>query len=231
MFDRVDAVALRRDPAPRRGVARSAGSRPRPATSTTSVNAWEEGARRSSWTSAASPARSRARPVRARWASCSATCGSTPTCTATCSTSPPARRTETQLDDANTEFPTIDTRGQGTPDRLRLQRAHRRRRDASCSTGCCGYDRDDRAARPTTGSATGRFGSEAPFAPRDGSTGEDDGYLVCFVTDERDGRSEVEILDAADLAAGPVARVRLPQRVPLGFHATWVRADQFRTVR
>jgi len=58
--------------------------------------------------------------------------------------------------------------------------------------------------------------------------GGDDGYLVSFVTDERDGRSEVEILDASDIAAGPVARVRLPQRVPLGFHATWVRADQLR---
>ena len=74
----------------------------------------------------------------------------------------------------------------------------------------------------------GRFGSEAPFAPREGSRGDDDGYLVSFVTDERDGRSEVEILDASDIAAGPVARVLLPQRVPLGFHATWVRADQLR---
>jgi carotenoid cleavage dioxygenase-like enzyme len=76
----------------------------------------------------------------------------------------------------------------------------------------------------------GRFGSEAPFAPRDGSAHDPgsgaDGYLVSFVTDERVGRSEVEILDAADIAAGPVARVLLPQRVPVGFHATWVRAEQ-----
>ena len=74
-----------------------------------------------------------------------------------------------------------------------------------------------------------RWGSEAPFAPRDGSTGETDGYLVSFVTDEAENRTEVLILDAADITAGPVARVLLPQRVPSGFHACWVRADQLRT--
>lgn len=72
----------------------------------------------------------------------------------------------------------------------------------------------------------GRWGSEAPFAPRDGSIGEGDGYLVTFVTDEADGRSEVQIFDAAALADGPVGRVLLPARVPLGFHACWVRSDQ-----
>jgi carotenoid cleavage dioxygenase len=96
--------------------------------------------------------------------------------------------------------------------------------------GLLRYDQvtGERAAYPF---GPGRYGGEAPFAPREGSrdgVGGDDGYLVSFVTDERDGRSEVEILDASDIAAGPVARVRLPQRVPMGFHATWVRADQLR---
>ncbi len=137
--------------------------------------------------------------------------------------------TETQLDDVNTEFPTIDSRAQGTPDRYSYG-VHIGDHETVRFDGLWRRDR-------TTGQridhwfGPGRFGSEAPFAPRDGSTGSDDGYLVSFVTDERDGRSEVEILDAADLAAGPVARVRLPQRVPLGFHATWVRPDQFRTAR
>lgn len=137
--------------------------------------------------------------------------------------------TETQLDDVNAEFPTIDSRTQGTPDRNSYG-VHIGDHETVRFDGL--WRRD-----ATTGQRTdhwfgeGRFGSEAPFAPRDGSTGSDDGYLVSFVTDERDGRSEVEILDAADLAAGPVARVRLPQRVPLGFHATWVRPDQFRAVR
>ncbi|MGV9770940.1 carotenoid oxygenase family protein [Streptosporangium sp. NPDC003464] len=73
-----------------------------------------------------------------------------------------------------------------------------------------------------------RYGSEAPFTPREGSTAEDDGHLVSFVTDEREGTSEVQVLHAADLAAGPLARIVLPRRVPLGFHATWVRTDQLR---
>jgi carotenoid cleavage dioxygenase len=78
----------------------------------------------------------------------------------------------------------------------------------------------------------GRWGSEAPFAPREGASVDSaDGYLVTFVQDEREGRSELDIFDAADLAAGPVARVLLPQRVPLGFHATWVRADQLEDLR
>jgi carotenoid cleavage dioxygenase len=49
---------------------------------------------------------------------------------------------------------------------------------------------------------------------------------VSFVHDETERRSEVVVLDASDLGAGPVARVLLPARVPIGFHATWVRGDQ-----
>jgi carotenoid cleavage dioxygenase len=30
------------------------------------------------------------------------------------------------------------------------------------------------------------------------------------------------VLDATDVGGGPVASVALPQRVPYGFHATWV---------
>lgn len=135
--------------------------------------------------------------------------------------------TETQLDDATTEFPSIDTRMIGKPARYAYT-AHIADTETVLFDGLLRYDRVT-GERQEHRFGPGRYGSEAPFAPRDGGTGEDDGYLVSFVTDERDGRSEVEILDAGDLTAGPVARVRLPQRVPVGFHATWVRADQLRT--
>ncbi len=67
-----------------------------------------------------------------------------------------------------------------------------------------------------------RFGGEAVFAPKVGAKTEDDGYLVCFVQDEAAQQSECLILDAQDLAAGPVATIMVPYRVPYGFHATWV---------
>ena len=74
--------------------------------------------------------------------------------------------------------------------------------------------------------APGVYGSEPVFAPRVGATEEDDGYVITFTSDQADGASEAQIFDARGLDAGPLARVKIPQRVPLGFHATWARGDQ-----
>ncbi|MGW4527976.1 carotenoid oxygenase family protein [Amycolatopsis sp. NPDC004378] len=137
---------------------------------------------------------------------------------------------EAPLDDDNTEFPTVDSRGVGLRNRFSYA-VHISPESTLKFDGLVRYDN-------LAGSKTeyrfgpGRWGSEAPFAPRDGAAADSaDGYLVTFVQDEREGRSELDIFDAADLAAGPVARVLLPQRVPLGFHATWVRADQLENLR
>ncbi len=63
---------------------------------------------------------------------------------------------------------------------------------------------------------------EAVFAPRAGATAEDDGYVICFVYDTADGSSECHIIDAQRFSDEPVARIKIPQRVPHGFHAAWV---------
>ncbi len=63
---------------------------------------------------------------------------------------------------------------------------------------------------------------EAVFAPRNGATAEDDGYVICFVSNSELGESECHIIDAQNFAAEPVARIKIPQRVPHGFHAAWV---------
>ena len=67
-----------------------------------------------------------------------------------------------------------------------------------------------------------RHGGEAVFAPSTQATAEDDGYLISFVHDEATNQSECVILDARDVAAGPVATIKMPFRVPYGFHAGWV---------
>jgi len=62
------------------------------------------------------------------------------------------------------------------------------------------------------------------FVPEGSSDEEDAGYLLTFVHDDTRNASELVIVDATDVRAGPVARIRTPQRVPYGFHATWVPA-------
>ncbi len=70
----------------------------------------------------------------------------------------------------------------------------------------------------------GVFGSETPFAPRLGSTAEDDGYLVTFTTDMPRDCSECLVFDAQRIGDGPVARIRLPERISSGTHACWAPA-------
>jgi carotenoid cleavage dioxygenase len=67
----------------------------------------------------------------------------------------------------------------------------------------------------------GVFASESPMAPRDGATDEDDGYVVSFVTDMNADASECQVFRAQDVAAGPVARVMLPERMCSGTHTVW----------
>ncbi|MEE2691651.1 MAG: carotenoid oxygenase family protein [Pseudomonadota bacterium] len=67
----------------------------------------------------------------------------------------------------------------------------------------------------------GVYGSEPVFAPREGAKAEDDGYVVTFVTDAAANQSEAHVIDARNFSAPPLARVKLPQRVPAGFHGVW----------
>jgi carotenoid cleavage dioxygenase len=69
--------------------------------------------------------------------------------------------------------------------------------------------------------ADGVFASETVMAPRDGSTAEDDGYLLTFSSDVVNDCSECLVLDAARPTDEPVARIRLPERIASGTHATW----------
>jgi len=67
-----------------------------------------------------------------------------------------------------------------------------------------------------------RFGGEGVFVPRPNATAEDDGYLLTLLHDAPSNRGELLIVDAKTFAPEPLARVKLPVRVPYGFHGTWI---------
>jgi carotenoid cleavage dioxygenase len=73
----------------------------------------------------------------------------------------------------------------------------------------------------------GRHGhvGESVFAADPIGSAEDAGWLLNAVHDDRTGMTDLCVLDAHDVAAGPVARVHLDRRMPFGFHANWF-ADQ-----
>jgi carotenoid cleavage dioxygenase-like enzyme len=135
---------------------------------------------------------------------------------------------ERTLDDVlNTEFPIVNGGYLGRPTRFswHLLMGRAEQPEAPRFSGLARYD----LLRGTTQAyheGPRRWWSEAPFAPRDGAMAEDDGYLVGFVWDDERQRSQVCVMDASDLSRGPVCRITLPQRVPHGFHATWVSAAQ-----
>ena len=77
----------------------------------------------------------------------------------------------------------------------------------------------------------GVYGSETAMAPRVGSHGEDDGYLVTLTTDMNDDASYCLVFDAARIEDGPVCKLLLPERISSGTHSTWVAGSELRRWR
>ncbi|XP_041025900.1 9-cis-epoxycarotenoid dioxygenase NCED2, chloroplastic-like [Juglans microcarpa x Juglans regia] len=72
-----------------------------------------------------------------------------------------------------------------------------------------------------------RYGGEPFFLPRDPSSeNEDDGYILAFVHDERTWKSELQIVNAMNLQLE--ASVKLPSRVPYGFHGTFIESKDLK---
>ncbi|GAA0938331.1 carotenoid oxygenase family protein [Actinocorallia libanotica] len=110
------------------------------------------------------------------------------------------------LDDRPVEFPTIDDRRTGLPYTRLYAVRHGEIVKYDTATGST-------VVHPTEGAP-----GEAVFVPRDpdGAGAEDDGWLLSLIG----SRAELRVLDARDLAH--VASVRLPRRVPEGFHGAWL---------
>nr|BAC10552.1 nine-cis-epoxycarotenoid dioxygenase4 [Pisum sativum] len=74
----------------------------------------------------------------------------------------------------------------------------------------------------------GCYGGEPFFVAREGGVEEDDGYLVSYMHDEKKGESRFLVMDAKSPEFDIVAEVKLPRRVPYGFHGLFVRESDIR---
>jgi carotenoid cleavage dioxygenase len=72
---------------------------------------------------------------------------------------------------------------------------------------------------------------EPQFVPRSPDSPEGDGWLLVILNCLDRGHSELAILDAGRVAAGPVARLHLPVRVRSTFHGNWVPEQVLRNGR
>jgi carotenoid cleavage dioxygenase len=72
---------------------------------------------------------------------------------------------------------------------------------------------------------------EPQFVPRTSDSAEGEGWLIVPVSRVSKMRSDLVILDARDVARGPVATLKLPVRVRATFHGTWVPAAALQSGR
>lgn len=134
------------------------------------------------------------------------------------------RTSETVLDDTPCEFPIVDPRYATRKHRIGFfagRRGSMERRGIMNSIGRIDFETGEirhRELGPTS------FTNEAIFVPRRDDAPEGDGYLVTTVYHANEDASDLLILDAENLDKEPVAVVRTKQRVPYGFHGTWVPA-------
>ncbi|WP_328387499.1 carotenoid oxygenase family protein [Nocardia sp. NBC_00416] len=120
------------------------------------------------------------------------------------------RAVETQCDDRDVEFPTHDEQRTGLPSRYLY---------AVGDSSIVKYDVGQGSATSHE-LGSGFAPGEAVFVPASDAGGEDEGWLLTITSDRGGHGSELLILDAGDLSR--TASVRLPRRVPAGFHGSWI---------
>lgn len=126
---------------------------------------------------------------------------------------------EALLDDRPSEFPRLADADAG----LDAQYGYTMGVTASGESGeLIRYDFTDGASRTTHEFPKGHTPGEPIFVPAEGAVNPDDGYLMTYVHAADTDSSYFAVLDASNMAADALATVALPQRVPTGFHGSWV---------
>ncbi|TDJ24915.1 MAG: carotenoid oxygenase family protein [Gammaproteobacteria bacterium] len=125
-----------------------------------------------------------------------------------------------RLDDLPCEFPRLDERYAG------LDYRHGYLACGELGGGVGGFSsighRDHKTGKFDIYDAGPQCATSEPiFVPKSTSAEEGEGYLLSSVYDAERKASHLQILDAQNVSAGPIAKAYLDHRLPLGFHGNW----------
>ena len=129
----------------------------------------------------------------------------------------------TPLDDLPGEFPRLDERRAGLGYRHGWYAVNQSRPGGVQFDGIAHLDLKT-GKRAVCAFDGGDAPGEPVFVPRSPDAEEGDGWLVAVVYRAAEDRSDFIVLDAQNVAAGPVGTARVPRRVPFGFHGNWRQA-------
>jgi 8'-apo-carotenoid 13,14-cleaving dioxygenase len=122
------------------------------------------------------------------------------------------------VDPTPQEFPRTDERRFGLAYRYAYTMALT---GAFLGAGLFKHDRET-GARQAHDFGPNRSPGEFVFVPAHADADEDEGWLIGLVVDTAAETTDLVILNARDFEGPPQASIRLPHRVPPGFHGNWV---------
>jgi carotenoid cleavage dioxygenase len=132
---------------------------------------------------------------------------------------------EHQLDERAVEFPRIDDRRAGLPAHYAITVGSQQGiAPVPHSGNLIRYDLNRETTEEHRFDNDGTPGApgEAVFVPEGSAASELAGWYLTYVYEPASDSSYLAIIDASSFEGNPVARVRLPQRVPHGFHGNWI---------
>ena len=127
------------------------------------------------------------------------------------------------IDAAAQEFPRPDERFFGQPYTYAYTMALPDDEFAISETKLFKHDLAE-GTKETHDFGAGRYPGEFVFVPRSDAAPEGEGWMVGLVVDLPNETTDLVIIDAMKFADAPVASIRIPHRVPPGFHGNWVPA-------
>jgi 8'-apo-carotenoid 13,14-cleaving dioxygenase len=125
------------------------------------------------------------------------------------------------IDADGQEFPRPDERRFGQPYRYAYTMALPANAFAIADTRLYKHDLEA-GTRETHEFGPGRHPGEFVFVPASADAAEDEGWLIGLVIDLPNETTDLVILDAEKFEGAPVASIRIPHRVPPGFHGNWI---------